>query len=284
MPDPIQFLDAIAGYAQAGSNASSDRPIKLARIDPAYNRLTGYPGPPPTARVTFEGESTLSGKYYAIANGYIPSPGERCWMVPVGTTYLITGAVNPQTSQGFWQDADGTDSGVEFGDGAFYDTTDGLYINNDATITGALLVGGKRIPTSSGLEMHGTMGVISTTSATFVYLSAPAILVGHVKQGSSSETKIKFSLDVGCRRGGTDAITTVRFGVNVDYAGTPNECCGGELRTIGVHQNFTGFGYMTGLAAGSHDYGILVRRSGGTGTIITDATDFYSFMIEEVPA
>lgn len=285
MADPIQFLDAIAGYTQSESKASSDRPIKMARIDPAYNRLTGYPAAPPLARVTFEGESTLSGKYYAIANGYIPSPGERCWMVPVGTTYLITGAVNPQTSQGFWQEADGTDSGVEFGDGSFYDTAEGLYVNNDVTLTGALLVGSKRVPTSSGMESHGGMGALSTTSATFVFLAVPNTIAGHVKQGSSTETKIKFSLTTGVRRTGTDAVTNVRFGVTEGYAlGSTVECSGGELRTLGTHESFTGFGYITGLAAGSHDYSICIRRSSGTGTCTTDGTDYFSFMIEEVPA
>jgi hypothetical protein len=108
----------------------------MAKVDPAYNGFTGYPSEPPTARVTFEGESTLSGKYYAISNGFIPAPDQRVWMIPIGTTYLIAGAVNAQTSQGFWQDLAGADYGVELGGGSYFDATDGLVLTGDMSTAG----------------------------------------------------------------------------------------------------------------------------------------------------
>lgn len=140
---PLAFLDAVAGYTRAQSSSSADRPIKLAKVDPAYDGFADpYPQPVPAARVTFEGESTLSVKAYPVANGFIPSPNQRVYMVPIGTSYLIAGAVNPQTPQGFWQDADGSDYGVELGGGSYWDSSSGLVLETDAEIQGDLWVGG----------------------------------------------------------------------------------------------------------------------------------------------
>jgi hypothetical protein len=138
IPTAVSFLDAVTGHLDNGRTSSADRPIRLAVVDPAYDPFAAYPAATPPARVTFDGESTLSGKAYAVAQGFIPRPGQRVWMVPVGTTYLISGAVSAQTPQGFWQAADGTDSGVELGGGSYFDTTEGLYLETDATVAGDL--------------------------------------------------------------------------------------------------------------------------------------------------
>lgn len=140
--DTLPFLEAVAGFSRAESRSSADRPIKLAVVDPAYDAFATYPSAPPAARVTFEGESTLSTKAYGYVGGFIPWPGLRVFLVPVGNTYLIGGAIQLQTPQGFWQNAAGSSSGTEFGGGSYIDTDDGLVVAGDASIAGDLLVDG----------------------------------------------------------------------------------------------------------------------------------------------
>lgn len=138
---PIAFLDAVAGYVTSSSSSSADRPIKLATIDPAYSAFSGlYPSGVNPARVTFDGESTLSAKAYPIASGYIPQPGNRVYLVPIGNTYLIVGTISNLAAQGFYSSA--SDTGVEFGAGNYFDTTEGLVLSTDADIAGDISVGG----------------------------------------------------------------------------------------------------------------------------------------------
>lgn len=152
VPTAISFLDAVTGHLANGQTSSADRPIRLATVDPAYNPFAPpYPnGPTPPARVTFDGESTLSGKAYPVAGGFVPQPGRRVVMVPVGNTYLISGALGGQSPQGFWAASDGTEYGLELGGGSYWDTTDGLVLETDATIQGILQVGGRRAVTGPG--------------------------------------------------------------------------------------------------------------------------------------
>lgn len=141
--EPLSFLDGISGYVRHSTNGSADKGIRLAVIDPAYSfTAVPYPTSVPLARVTFEGETTLSGKYYPIASGYVPTPGARVWMVPIGTTWLIAGGAAQYTAQGFYSSPDGVTSGVEFGEGSFFDSISGLNLLTDADIAGDLSVGG----------------------------------------------------------------------------------------------------------------------------------------------
>jgi hypothetical protein len=140
--EALSFLEAVTGFHRSSSRSSADRPVRLAVIDPAYNPWSGYPDAPPPARVTFEGESVLSTKAYGYAGGFIPWAGMRVFLVPIGNTYIIGGAINTQTPQGFWANAAGTESGVEFGGGSFFDTDEGLVIAGDASISGDLTVAG----------------------------------------------------------------------------------------------------------------------------------------------
>jgi hypothetical protein len=143
MTEPMQFLDAISGYVRSGSGGSADRPIRLAKIDPAYDAFVSpYPVGIPLPKVTFEGESTLSGKAYPVASGYIPIANARVWMVPIGNTYMVAGAATQYTAQGFYGDPAGLTSGVEFGEGSYFDTDAGLSLTTDADIAGDLDVGG----------------------------------------------------------------------------------------------------------------------------------------------
>lgn len=142
VPTSISFLDAVTGHVENSRTSSADRPIRLAAIDPAYDPFVDWPGPPPAARVTFEGEDAVSGKAYTVAQGFIPRAGQRVWMVPIGNSYLISGAVNAQTPQGFWQSPSGADSGVELGGGSYFDTWEGLVLETDAAVAGGLTVAG----------------------------------------------------------------------------------------------------------------------------------------------
>jgi len=84
--DPLDFLQAVTGFAR---DQDTGRDTKLAKIDPAYVS-TSYPATLP--RVTFEGESALSAKRYAVLSPYRPMPGDRVLMIPSGQTYVIAGA------------------------------------------------------------------------------------------------------------------------------------------------------------------------------------------------
>lgn len=164
VPTGVAFLDAVAGHIESGRTSSADRPIRMAEVDPDYYPFDSHPSPPPPARVTFDGEDTLSGKAYALAQGFIPHAGQRVWLVPIGNTYLITGAVNAQTPQGFWQSPDGADSGVELGGGSFFDTTAGLYLETDATILGDLVLADGVV--GEWVSYTPTLGTISGTAPT----------------------------------------------------------------------------------------------------------------------
>ncbi len=142
--DSLDFLSTIAGYvrnAPSSGSSSADRPIRLAVIDPAYAPFSSpYPNGIPGAKVTFEGETTLSGKLYPVASGFIPAPGNRVFMVPIGGTYLIVGNANPTNAQGFYDF--GSYSGMEFGDGSYIDSIEGLQLEGDAYVAGDLVVDG----------------------------------------------------------------------------------------------------------------------------------------------
>lgn len=98
MMDPLGFLQTVSGHVRREQVMSQDRPIRLATIDPAYDP-TDFPGTLPL--VTFDGESTLSGKRYPVYSpGYVPSPGDRVVMLPVGNTYIIIGALDAALTPG----------------------------------------------------------------------------------------------------------------------------------------------------------------------------------------
>jgi len=95
-PTGMTFLQTISGFAQAvawADNPSANTPIRLAVIDPSYV-ASSYPGTLP--RVKFEGEDSVTDKrYIVVARDYIPSPGDRVVMLPVGHTYVILGCISP---------------------------------------------------------------------------------------------------------------------------------------------------------------------------------------------
>lgn len=151
IPQSLDFLDAISGHLQRERTSSADRPVRLATVDPAYNAFAtpGYPDAVPPARVTFDGESALSGKAYPVAQGVVLRAGQRVLLIPQGNGYILTDHVTPQTLQGFWADSS-ADYGVELGGGNYFDSFDGLYLETDATVQGVLQVGGRRAATAPG--------------------------------------------------------------------------------------------------------------------------------------
>lgn len=78
--------DITAFVAATKEPSSADKPVRLAVVNPSHT--SGWP------RVTFEGESTLSGKSYPHVDSYSPAAGDRVVLVPVGSTYLIVGAIS----------------------------------------------------------------------------------------------------------------------------------------------------------------------------------------------
>ena len=141
--EPMTFLDGLSGFMRNSTGNSADRPIRIAKIDPAYDPFLGhYPNATDPARVIFEGETTVSGKAYPVASGYVPQAGARVYMVPIGNSWLIAGAVTQYTTQGFFSDPEAALYGVEFGGGSFFDSGTGLHIEGDTEILGDLDVGG----------------------------------------------------------------------------------------------------------------------------------------------
>lgn len=94
----LGILESMAGFAASQADSgSASKPIKLATIDPAYDPDDYLLGIMP--RVTFDGESTLSTKFYPVMAPYHPFPGDRVVLIPVGITYLIIGSLDADSSQ-----------------------------------------------------------------------------------------------------------------------------------------------------------------------------------------
>lgn len=155
--DPVDFLESVAGYTAAQKQTSSaDQPIRIGTIDPAYVAAS-FPGTQP--KVTFDGESTLSGKAYKVlAPGYAPTAGDRVVLLPIGTTYAIVGAV--------------TTAAAAYVGGALA-VAGLLTASAGLAVTGALTSAGRAIP--GGFVEYGsvTAGTVATsTSATEVAIPA----------------------------------------------------------------------------------------------------------------
>lgn len=146
--DALSFLQTVAGTTRAQTDGSADKPILMGTIDPAYVSST-FPGTMP--KVTFDGESTLSGKQYTVVlPGYRPTAGDRVVLVPIGTTYAIIGAVTTAAS------------GYVGGS---------LTVAGALAVTGALTAAGRAVPL--GFVEYGS--VTAGTAATSVSATEVAI-------------------------------------------------------------------------------------------------------------
>jgi hypothetical protein len=87
-----EFLRAISKFTQEqGKTSSANKAIRLGLVDYAYDPQDFLGGINP--RILFDGESVVSQKRYTVMPPYYPIPGQRVCLIPVGTTYLIIGAV-----------------------------------------------------------------------------------------------------------------------------------------------------------------------------------------------
>jgi len=118
----LTILQSIAGVMNPRTGG-----VRLATIDPDYSPYENYPSASPLPKVTFDGETTLSGKRYPFTNGYLPYSGDRVLMIPVGNTYVIVGKVTSPSLQGMASDNASSFADLELGSGAYYDTSTGLY-------------------------------------------------------------------------------------------------------------------------------------------------------------
>lgn len=85
---PRDFLQTVSGVTRADMRRSGQRSFRLATVDEDYDPESGD-----NPKVTFDGELNLSGKRYPHVNTYAPQPGDRVVMAPVGTGYVILGAI-----------------------------------------------------------------------------------------------------------------------------------------------------------------------------------------------
>lgn len=83
------FLETVQGFTAdpKRDKPSQDKPIRIAVVQPDYSGGL--------VQVRFEGEDGIGQKGYASISSYNPQPNDRVVMVPIGTTYLIMGRVDP---------------------------------------------------------------------------------------------------------------------------------------------------------------------------------------------
>lgn len=173
------LLEAMSTHAEQAPASSADRPVRLATIDPTYNPFATWPGPATLPKVTFEGETVLDDRQYAVLNGYIPMAGDRVLMIPTGTTYSIVGKMgNAVDQQGFWADADS--SGVEFGGGSFISSEEGLTVVGGGDFTEDIVHGTRNNRVPEILFGLTDVPTAAAASLTKVLNFSPAFPVGTV--------------------------------------------------------------------------------------------------------
>ena len=87
MIDITEFFESVREYDKSASNEGAKGFTRCAIVDPAYAGT----GP---ARVTFDGEESLSQKTYHFIGMTPPPAGVRVALLPIGSTYMILGPVN----------------------------------------------------------------------------------------------------------------------------------------------------------------------------------------------
>lgn len=157
--DALSILQSITGFVQQQQTGPENKPNKMGTIDPDYSG-TGDP------KVTFYGETTLSGKNYPYMPPYQPTAGDRVVLVPVGTTYLIIGSIDSITNN--------------------------ISVPGSAAISGNLTVGGtlSYTPSASIVEVsdddndtsitdtsYGAAPFISSLSTTFTAPSSGTVVI-----------------------------------------------------------------------------------------------------------
>jgi len=279
------FLSAVAGFTRVNTGVpSADRPFRLAVVGSGYLPMTGYPAAPPLVPVTFEGESTLSTKLYPYMSGYIPYPLDRVVMAPVGNTYVIIGKIGNTRAQGFWQNAAGTESAVEFGVGSYYDDDTGLVITNDASVAGKIFDQYGKVVINNESISTGALG--TGTNATTTYADLPGGN-GHTsitKRYSGTYTDLVAELWTSCAITVGTVPSPVKLAIQlwngasgVDYNTDVKVC-----QALNQHHPIGGIVRMTGVAAGTYTIQGRIATVNSARTVALDTNDWCSIRVREV--
>lgn len=271
MISSLNLLQALQGAGQQLPGGSSDTAFRLAVISVGYDAFASNPLPYPTVR--FEGETEVGERTYAVLNGYVPMPGDRVLMVPVGTTYVIVGKINSFDTQGFWTDANS--SGVELGGGAYFDSDEGLVLppGQDIVRNGRLIVDNHKFLHSQALT------ITATTSINTYSDIGPVLPGGFTKMYSGAETDLEITVKASARID-SGAPMAARLGVRVNS--TDYDVDAEVFAANAVHYPLIGTARVSGLAAGNHTVRARIRPV--TATIMRwDGNDWIMMRVEEVP-
>lgn len=267
--DALTFLQSVSGYAQSQNTGSADKPIRIAVIDPTFDPFVNFPAVPPLPKVTFDGESTLSVKQYPYVQGYIPVPSQRVWLVPVGTTYLICGAVQNTALQGFYAFPLTGLYGVDIGGG--------MYIENDG---GALQLNGYSVhPNSNGVCGQANSVLETSVTGTYANLGGLNAAVAFTKRETG--TKLRVNMEQSWYSNNIN--TSGRYGVRIGATDYDVIHAAGGWETAGPRNMSCGTVHIPGISAGSFTVqGRWARAAGGTGTLSRDANDWSCLSVMEV--
>lgn len=262
---PLTLLDAIAGYArtQTGSG-SADRPIRLATVDPAFDLEDGF-----LPKVTFDGETALSGKRYPYGAGYIPVAGDRVVLLPVGSTYWIVGSVSNHGRQGFQADATNDLYVTWFGPDS--------YVSVDAGVTTLVLDGNSVHPNAEGVNAQSLASGSENATTSYTTLGGNSPSFDFTKR----ETATRLRIDMAEGYYVTAADTGVRFGVRIngtDYDVTQRN----GTQTANVHETAVGTRIISGIPAGTYTIDGRWKKTAGTGNTVRDFNDWHSIACTEV--
>lgn len=271
----LSIMESITGYSAAQRGSAADQPMRIATIDPAYDPFAAYPAVPALPKVTFDGESTLSGKRYAYVAGYLPAPGDRVWMVPIGSTYLIAGAVENKAALGLYQRSGTATYRTVFGGGAHIEVVSGVPALS-AAWPGAL--GIRAVPVSTASNGTASVGTTETRDAvisTYAFTSLGTtrryrwVYSGVVLNGSvASDTFVLRVRDGGAS---TPTASSTQLGRDIPFSvaavGTPGRQAPFATGT------FT-------AAAGTRTLSPFLLRTAGTG-VCTPVND-REFYVEDI--
>lgn len=126
----------------------------------------------------------------------------------------------------------------------------------------------------------GSIGSFSTTSTTYVDAGNPTSLgaFAFTKQYDAVDSRLKVTLHVGSR---TETVpATVDWAVRIN--GVDYQVLHYEHNTASAHETASGFRFITGIPDGA--YTVQLRFKSPTGiSVVSDANDFFSCNIEEIP-
>lgn len=271
--DALSFLQSVSGYSQAqGSNQSANQPILLGTVDAAYT------GPPNLPRITFDGESTLSGKTYPFVATYTPVPGDRVALAPVGTTYLILGPVAATSAAVAVRGGSLTITGNATVGGTLA-VTGNATLGGTLAVTGTATIGGQPFVANEAGSIPVTASPsASTLSFSYVNMPAPAT-INFTKKFSAAQTKLRATIGVGATLGTANGLGGWAVSAN---GGADVDVISHWFNLANVHFNLTGWTYLPGLSAGAVTIQGRWRSPHGY-SLAVDGNDRQSILVEEVP-